>query len=141
MTSENSEPETSITRSEEELRVGTEAVSSGTVSVRKWVDRQPVDEAVPRRVETLGDVERVDAYEQDSGDVEVLDDGSVSIPVLEEELVITRRLVVRERVIVRKVTETRVEQIRDELRRERIDVMADPQLMAKDDEGGNDGSA
>ena len=44
--------------------------------------------------------------EADSGEVEVLPDGSVSIPVFQEELVIEKRLVVRERVIVRKHTVT-----------------------------------
>jgi stress response protein YsnF len=37
----------------------------------------------------------------DSGEVEVLPDGSLSIPVFEEELVVQKRLVVRERIIVR----------------------------------------
>ena len=46
--------------------------------------------------------ERVPAGEGDSGEIEVLPDGSVSIPLFEEELVVTRRTVLRERVIVRK---------------------------------------
>jgi len=56
------------------------------------------------------DLEREAPEEGDSGEVEVLPDGSISIPVFEEELVVEKRLVVRERVIVRKqmVSEDRV---------------------------------
>jgi len=42
------------------------------------------------------------AGDYDSGEIEYLDDGSVSIPIIDEELVVYKRLVVRERVIVRK---------------------------------------
>ena len=48
--------------------------------------------------------------------------GSISIPMIEEELVVTTRAVVRERVIIRKraVEEARV--VEADLRRERVDV-------------------
>jgi uncharacterized protein (TIGR02271 family) len=45
------------------------------------------------------------------------------VPVLEEELVVTKRVVVRERVIVRKRTTTERRRIEAELRKERVDVM------------------
>jgi uncharacterized protein (TIGR02271 family) len=73
-------------------------------------------------------VERVPAAEGDSGEVETLPDGSISVPVLEEELVVTKRVVVRERVIVRKRTTTERRRIEAELRKERVD------LMTADDE-------
>jgi uncharacterized protein (TIGR02271 family) len=113
------------TRSEEELRTEAVPAAPGSVHVRTTVEAHDVGEDVPRRVERVGDLERVDPGDEDSGEIEVLDDGSVSIPVLEEQLVVSRRVIVRERVIVRKVTETEVERIRAQLRRERISIVAD----------------
>ena len=51
-----------------------------------------------------------------------LPDGSVSIPVLEEEIVVTKRTVVRERIVVRKEVATEVQRVEAELRREHVDV-------------------
>lgn len=67
-------------------------------------------------------VERVPAGEGDSGEIETLPDGSVSIPVLEEQLVVTKRTVVRERIVVRKEVATETERVEAELRREHVDV-------------------
>ena len=50
----------------------------------------------------------------------------MSIPVFEEELVVTKRLVVRERVIVRKEKRVEQETVTAELRRERVEIEADP---------------
>jgi uncharacterized protein (TIGR02271 family) len=70
-------------------------------------------------------VHRVATSDGDSGEVETLPDGSISIPVFEEELVVTKRLVVRERIVVRKETHVRTETVEAELRRERVDVEVD----------------
>ena len=61
----------------------------------------------------------------DSGKVETLPDGSISIPILEERLVVTKQTFVRERVIVSKDVETRTEHIEEELRREQVEVEAE----------------
>ena len=58
--------------------------------------------------------------EDDSGEIEVLPDGSVSIPLFEEELVVTRRTVLRERVIVRKQLVSEWETVEADLRREQV---------------------
>jgi len=70
-------------------------------------------------------VERVPAGEGDSGEIETLPDGSVSIPVLEEELVVNKRVVVRERIVVRKEVTSKIERVRADLRRERVELEAD----------------
>jgi uncharacterized protein (TIGR02271 family) len=113
-----------VTRYEEALQVGTGTEAVGNVHVRKQVDTSTVEENVPREIEEAG-LERVPVEGEDSGLVETLADGSVSIPVFEEQLVVTKRLVVRERVIVRK--ETRIEQdtVTTEIRRERVEIEAD----------------
>ena len=67
-----------VTRSEERLVTGTETVETGRVRARKEVDVEPVEQLVPRGVEHA-DLERTGAYEGDSGQVETLEDGSLSI--------------------------------------------------------------
>lgn len=114
-----------VTRFEEEARVRTEERDAGTVRVHKYVESQAVEQVVPRRIEHAGVGEHVPAQEGDSGEIEVLEDGSVSIPIFEEELVVTKRLVVRERVIVRKVTEIDEHRLQTELRKERVEVDTD----------------
>jgi hypothetical protein len=54
-----------------------------------------------------------------------LDDGSISIPVFEEELVVTKRVVLKERIVLRKRIETVTETVVDELRKERIEIEPD----------------
>lgn len=61
----------------------------------------------------------------DSGEVETLPDGSISIPVFEERLVVTKQTFVRERIIVTKDVETTTEHVEDEVRREHVDVQVD----------------
>lgn len=111
---------------EERLRVDTVTEQAGRVGIRKQVDHDHVEQAVPRGVEHA-EVERtteVDA-QADSGQVETLPDGSLSIPVFEEQLVVTKRLVVRERIIVRKHTVVEEHVVSADLARERIEVDTD----------------
>ncbi len=117
----------SAVRREEELVTGTALQEAGRVGVRKLVDHERVETVVPRGVEHA-DFERQAPVEGDSGEVEVLPDGSVSIPVFEEELVIEKRLVVRERILVRKHTVTEERRVEADLRRERVEVEADPEI-------------
>ena len=114
-----------VVRHEEELHVGKTSENVGAARVRKHVETGRVEEVVPRTVEHIDDVERMPPNEHDSGQVETLADGSVSIPVLEEELVISKRTVVRERVVVRKRTETEHRRIEAELRKERVEIDAE----------------
>ena len=88
------------------------------------------DTVVPVGTE-YADMERQAVLEGDSGEVEVLADGSVSIPVFEEELVIEKRLVVRERVIVRKHTVTEDRRVEADLRRERVEIEADAEIVER----------
>ena len=90
----------------------------------KAAEHERVAQVVGRDVEDA-DIERAPAHAEDSGEVETLPDGSVSIPVLEEELVITKRLVVRERIVIRKRTVVEEDRLRAELRRERVEVDGD----------------
>ena len=116
----------SFVRHEEELRLGKRTQDVGSVRVRKGVAVEPVAEDIPRLIEYAGDnVERVAAREEDSGEVEVLADGSVSIPLLEERLVVSKETFVRERLIVRKERVHEDEHVEAEVRREYVDLVED----------------
>ena len=127
-----------IVRSEEELRPEVDAHEVGRVHTRKLVDTERVEAVVPRDIEDA-DVEREPAGEADSGEVETLPDGSVSIPLFEEQLVIEKRLVVRERVIIRKRRVTEEHRVEADLRRERLEVDADESVADRLSPGGGRG--
>lgn len=112
----------SVLRHEEELRLDVAPREAGSVRAATSVESVRVRESFPRQVERVQTIDRLPAEAGDSGQIETLQDGSISIPVFEEELVVTKRLVVRERVIVRKVTVTEHQAVEADLRRERIDV-------------------
>jgi stress response protein YsnF len=114
-----------VVRHEEQLVVGTESVAR-VVRLRTEVRQDEVEETVPRRVEEFEPAGRAPAAEQDSGQIETLPDGSISIPILEEELVVTRRVVVRERIVLRKRVSVEQEVVRAELRGERLAIERDP---------------
>lgn len=115
----------SLVRHEEEARIGKEWREAGRVRAIKSWETHEVTEDVPRRTEVVEGMERQPVQGEDSGEVETLPDGSISIPVFEEELVVSRRLVVKERVIVRKHEEVREETVRAELGRERIEIQTE----------------
>jgi uncharacterized protein (TIGR02271 family) len=110
-----------LVRHEEELRPRIEEREYATVRARTRVEAEHVERVEPRSVEH-GDFERASAGENDSGETEVLEDGSVSIPLLEERLVVRRETFVRERVILRKRTTTEMQRIDADLRKERIEI-------------------
>jgi uncharacterized protein (TIGR02271 family) len=108
-----------LVRHEEEARIDTEWTAAGDVRLRRETTTERVSERFPRQLEDV-EHERVPVGEGDSGEIEVLPDGSVSIPLFEEELVVTRRTVLRERVIVRKQLVSEWETVEADLRREQI---------------------
>ena len=62
------------------------------------------------------------ADEHDSGRIHVLPDGSVSIPIYSEELIVTRRTVLKERVIIRKEITTETTNVTTELHAEHVEI-------------------
>jgi len=67
----------------------------------------------------------VPAEDGDADGIETLPDGSISIPVYEERLVVTKEIVLTERVVIRKNIETVNERVREELRKERVEIEMD----------------
>jgi uncharacterized protein (TIGR02271 family) len=90
-----------IVRHEEEIGVDKDWRGIGFLRARKHARTVKVREKLPVDFEQLVQ-ERVPVAAGDSGEIETLPDGSLSIPLYEEELVVTKRTLLRERVIVRK---------------------------------------
>ena len=113
-----------VVRHEERLVAGAVEREAGKVRIRKELEQVDYDELIPYAVEHA-EVERVPPNPDDTGDIETLADGTVSIPVLEEQLVIQKRLVVTERLLVRKRVETREQRVTADLTREVVSVDVD----------------
>ena len=116
-----------VVRHEDTLEVGTEVDAIGNLHARKRVEVVTIARDLTRAVEKAA-VERVTADEGDSGEIETLPDGSISIPVFEEELVVTKRTVVRERIVIRKEAVTKTERVEAKLRRERVEAATERRI-------------
>jgi uncharacterized protein (TIGR02271 family) len=115
----DTEAEASVTRSEEELEVGKREVDAGQVRLRKWVETEPAEMDVDLRRETARVTrERVD---EPVGDAEIGEE-EVEVSLRAEKAVAQKRTVAKERVGVEKDVETERETVRDELRKERVDL-------------------
>lgn len=121
----------SLMRQEEELGTTTRSVPDGIIRARKSVQMIRVDESVPRLIQ-YADASRIAPDVEDSGEIETLEDGSISIPILEEQILVTKRTVVRERIIIRKRVETEDVPVQATLRREHVDVESDEPLEIRD---------
>jgi uncharacterized protein (TIGR02271 family) len=117
-----SDADASMTRSEEELRVGKREVPAGSVRLRKWVETEPVQEDVELRRETAR-VEREPIDQPVSG--ATIGEDEVEVSLRAEQPVAEKRTVAKERVGIEKDVETERETVGDELRKERIDVEGD----------------
>lgn len=124
-----------LVRSEEELRVGTERRAYGGARLRKSVELEEVTRQVPLHADfvQLHEVGVPDP-EADSGEVERMANGDISVPVFEERLVVYKRLVVTKRVLLARERRLVGEQtVSDTLRRERIELEVDrhPEDLAR----------
>ena len=115
-----------LTRSEEELRIGTREVAAGEVVVGKHVETERVTEEVPVTRERVI-VERRPVSEM-RGSADIGDD-EIRIPVVEEELVVEKRAVVKEELVVSKERVTDTERVDTEVRKERFDITGDTELL------------
>jgi uncharacterized protein (TIGR02271 family) len=111
--------ERSLTRSEEELAVGKREVESGRVRLRKWVETEPVETTVELEHETAHvHRERID---QPVAGAEI-GEQVIETTLREEQPVVEKRTVARERVSLDTDVDVRQETVRDEVRKERVDV-------------------
>jgi uncharacterized protein (TIGR02271 family) len=116
-----------MTRSEEELRVGTIREERGRVRLRKYVVTEQVQTTVPLQREELR-VERepiTDANVDQALDGPEISEEEHEIVLHEEQPVVEKRTVPKERVRIDKDTVTDEHRVSDEVRKERIDTETD----------------
>jgi uncharacterized protein (TIGR02271 family) len=123
-----------LVRHEQEAAIQPELRDAGRMRLRKRVEHVLAQANLARQVEQ-SDVEHRPANAMDSGQVEYLPDGSISIPIFEEEIVVTKRMVVRERVVVRKGQRTERVVVPVELQRERLEIEAGPAVKGRIEKG------
>jgi len=114
--------EAELVRSEEELQVGKRDVETGQARLRKWVETEPVEADVEFRRETVR-VER-EAIDQPVSGAE-LGEQEIEVPVHAEEAVVQKETVAKERVSLEKDVESEQKTVKDEVRKERVEVEGD----------------
>jgi uncharacterized protein (TIGR02271 family) len=113
-----------MTRSEEELRVGTAEREAGRVRLRKVVVEDEVTQTVPVKREEIR-VERepiTDANVDAAMDGPEISEEEHEVVLHEEEPVVEKRTVPKERVRLDKDTYTEEREVSDTVRREEIEV-------------------
>ncbi|HEV3378318.1 MAG TPA: PRC and DUF2382 domain-containing protein [Thermoleophilaceae bacterium] len=116
-----------MTRSEEEVRVGTAEQETGRARLRKFVETDQVEESVPVRRETAR-IERepiTDANVDDATSGPEITEGEHEVTLHEEEPVVEKRTVPKERVRLEKDVETDEEEISETVRKERVEQEGD----------------
>jgi uncharacterized protein (TIGR02271 family) len=116
-----------MTRSEEELRVGTATRERGRARLRKYVVTEQVQQTVPVQREEVR-VERepiTDGNVDDALDGPAISEEEHEVVLHEEEVVTEKRAVPKERVRMSKDTVTDEETVAEDVRREQIEVEGD----------------
>ncbi len=108
-----------LTRSEEELAVGTRQRMAGNVEVRKRVETEHVEKSVPVTREEVT-VERRPARGGTSKPK--IGEDEIVVPVMEEQVVAEKRAVPKEEVVVKKRAVRDEKTIAADLKKERIDI-------------------
>jgi uncharacterized protein (TIGR02271 family) len=117
-----------LVRQEERIQVGKEMLETGRVKLHKYVDVEPVEQAIHVFHEEY-DIERVPitAEERVSGSIS---EGEQEIILHEERAVLRKEVVPVERVRLRARRIEEDSTVRDELRRERIEIEPDQALAS-----------
>jgi uncharacterized protein (TIGR02271 family) len=114
-----------VQRSEEEARVGVREREAGRVSARKSVHTEREVVRVPKRREEV-DIERVpvvgEAREASGATEADIGEDEVVLQVFEEEVVVTKRVVLKEEIRLRKRVAWDEEVVEVDLRKEEVEV-------------------
>lgn len=117
-----------VQRSEEELRVGTHEHEAGNVNVRKRVKTERERLNVPKRREEVH-VERASMEGREASETEIRDD-EIRVPVVEEEIVVQKRPVIKEELRIRKDVVEDEEIVEEDVRKEEVEI--DDQTTPRD---------
>jgi stress response protein YsnF len=112
----------SMTRSEEELRVGKVEREAGQARLRKWVETEPVQMDVELQRETA----RVTREPIDQPvDPSEIGEEQAEVTLREEQPVVAKEAVAKERIGLETDVETERQTVTDEVRKERVEVEGD----------------
>ncbi len=119
--------EGAMTRSEEQLNVGTERVQAGKARLRKWVETENVQVDVPIRTEKAVLVTEpiTDANRGDAFDGQDITEDEHEIVLNTERPVVSTETVAKERVRLDTQVEESTETVNQDVRKERIEVEGD----------------
>ena len=117
-----------VTRAEEELRVGKRETEAGRARLRKWVETEPVSADVELKRETAR-VTREPVDQPASG--AEFGEQEVDVPLREEQPVDQKETVDKERIGLEKDVETERQTVGDEVRKERVEVEGDVKRKRK----------
>ncbi|MDQ5815515.1 MAG: PRC and DUF2382 domain-containing protein [Actinomycetota bacterium] len=118
-----SDSDDAMTRSEEELRVGTTQQERGRARLKKYVVTENVQQTVPVQKEEVR-VERepiTEANVDEATDGPAISDEEHEVVLREEQPVVEKQVVPKERVKLSKDTVTEDAQVSEEIRREQIE--------------------
>jgi uncharacterized protein (TIGR02271 family) len=124
-----------MTRSEEELRVGTQTREAGRVRLRKHVVTEQVTKTVPVQREEVR-VEREPITDANVGPATsgpAISEEEHEVVLHEEEPVVDKRAVAKERVRLDTETVTDQRQVSEEVRKEQIEVDSDQERFGRQD--------
>ncbi len=123
--------EARLTLSEEELAVGKREVSAGEVGIRKTVETEHVRREVPLSHEEVT-VERRPITDGMHAAEARIEGDEIRIPLHEEEAVVSKRVVPKEELVVKKRDVVETEVVETDLRREHAEVDREGDVRLRD---------
>jgi uncharacterized protein (TIGR02271 family) len=118
----------SLTRSEEELKIGKREVAAGEVVVGKHVETERVSQPVTVERERVT-VERRPVTGEARARAADIGSDEIRVPVTEEEVIVEKRPVVKEELVINKERVRDTQHIDTEVRREEFDVHGTPDTL------------
>lgn len=122
--------EARLTLSEEELAVGKRPVAAGEVGVTKHVEAKHVREAVPvMREEVTVERRPVTGTSVNTR----IEEGEIHVPLTQEEVIVEKRVVPKEELVIKKHQVQGEQVVEDEIRRERAEVHRTGDAVVRDE--------
>jgi uncharacterized protein (TIGR02271 family) len=113
-----------LQRREEDVRVGTREREAGALKVRKSVRTEREQVRVPKRREEV-DIERVPGEGREASEADIGEGGEdevIVVRIFEEEVVVSKRVVLKEEIRIRKRVVVEEEVVEVDLRKEEVDL-------------------
>lgn len=127
---EGTDNERHIVLSEEQLTVGKREIALGEVGISKRVETEHVRQTVPVTREEVV-IERRPAT-ADMGPEPRFEGDEIHIPIFEEEIIVEKRMVAKEVLVIRKTRVTEEQVVEADLRRERIEIDRDGDVEVRE---------